>query len=229
MENGGGARPGRSLIDQIFNILTSVVLLATMIVGGVFAAIYFNPRLPFNPFPPPTDRPEATPIQPTYTPETTLPANWTATPAPTVTPSPTVPPTNTPPIVSPEPTSAPFSLLPGTPTFTQNFLNDLGCAWMGVAGQILDAEDGETLDLWVKLGGQLEGKPVDLVSLPGIAPGYGEGGYEFVLADRPIPSENLLWIQLIDPSENPMSEKVFLKTSEYCDENLVLVSWLKPE
>jgi hypothetical protein len=225
----GGKRPGRSLIDQIFNFLTSLVLLATMIIGGIFAAIYFNPALPFNPFPPPTERPIATPIQPTFTPETTLPANWTATVGPTFTPSPTIPPTNTPPIASPEPTPPAYSLLPGTPTFTQNFLNDLGCAWMGVAGQIISAEEGETLDLWVKLGGQLEGKSVDLVSLPGSAPGYGEGGYEFVLSDKPIPSENLLWIQLIDPSENPMSNKVFLKTSEHCDENLVLVSWLKAE
>jgi hypothetical protein len=225
----GSKRPGRDIIDRIFNFLTSLVLLATMIVGGVFAAIYFNPNLPFNPFPPPTERPRATPVLPTFTPETTLPANWTATIPPTFTPSPTPTPTNTPPIVTPEPTPLPYSLLPGTPTYTENFLNDLGCAWMGIAGQVLGAEDGETLDLWVKLGGQLEGKPIDLVSLPGSAPGYGEGGYEFVLSDKPVPSENLLWIQLIDPSENPMSEKIFLKTSDRCEENLLLVSWVPRE
>lgn len=225
----GSKRPGRSLIDRIFNFLTSMIILATMIAGGVFAAIYFNPRLPFNPFPPPTDRPKPTEILPTYTPGTTLPANWTATVAPTLTLTPTLPPTNTPPVVTPEPTPLPYSLLPGTPTFTQNFLNEQGCDWMGVAGHIEGVEDGETLDLWVKLGGQLQGNPIDLMSLPGSAPAYGQGGYEFALSDKPIASENLLWIQLIDPSENPMSEKVYLETSDQCEENLVLVSWSKAE
>lgn len=225
----GGKRPGRGIVDQIFRFLTAIILLATMIMGGIFAAIYINPNLPINPFPPPTIQPSLTPALPTFTPETTLPAHWTATVPPTVTASPTVTPTNTPPIVTPQPTALPYSLLPGTPTYTQNFLNDLGCAWMGVAGQVLDAEDGEALDIWVKLGGQVKGQPIDLVSLPGSAPGYGEGGFEFVLADEPVASENLLWIQLIDPTEQPMSDRVYLNTSDRCEENLILVSWVISE
>jgi hypothetical protein len=222
-------RPGRSIVDRLFNFLTSIVLLATMLMGGIIAALYFNPNLPFNPYPPPTKVPSPTPIRPTFTPETTLPANWTETLAPTFTPSPTPKPTNTPPIVTPKPTALPFSLLPGTPTYIENFLNDQGCAWMGIAGQVMGAEHGETLDIWVKLGGQLAGKPIDLTSLPGSAPGYGEGGYEFALADEPIASENLLWIQLIDPTGIPMSEKILLETSDQCDENLLLVSWVTSE
>ena len=96
---------------------------------------------------------------------------------------------------------------------------------MGIAGQVPSSDGGGTLDVWVKLGGQLEGNPIDLTSLPGSAPGYGEGGYEFVLGDKPIASENLLWIQLIDPTERPMSEKIYLETSDSCEENLLLVSW----
>jgi len=225
----GAKRPGRSIIDKIFNCLTTLVFLAILLIGGLFAAIYYNPRLPFNPFPPPTDRPDSTAIPPTYTPEVTLPALWTQTVEPTHTPTPTLLPTNTPPVASPVPTALPYSLLPGTPALTQNFLNDLGCDWMGVAGQVLVGQEGGTLDVWVKMGGQLEGIPIDLTSLPGSASGYGEGGYEFVLSDKPIASENLLWIQLIDPSEHPMSEKVYLTTSDSCEENLLLVSWINTQ
>ncbi len=94
-----------------------------------------------------------------------------------------------------------------------------------MAGQVITGEEGGTLDVWVKLGGQLEGSPIDMISLPGSAPGYGGGGYEFVLGDEPIASENLIWIQLIDPSEHPLSDKIYLETSDSCEENLLIVSW----
>jgi hypothetical protein len=225
----GTERPGRSVIDRIFNCLTTLVFIAILLIGGFFAAIYYNPHLPFNPFPPPTERPASTAVLPTFTPEVTHTSLWTETAVPTETPSPTLPPTNTPPVASPVPTALPYSLLPGTPALTQNFLNDQGCEWMGIAGTVAVGEDGGALDVWIKLGGQLAGNSIDLTSLPGSAPGYGEGGYEFVLSDKPIASENLLWIQLIDPSERPMSEKVYLITSDSCDKNLLLVSWSKPE
>ncbi len=224
----GTKRPGRSIIDRIFNCLTTLIFIAILLIGGLFAAIYYNPHLPFNPFPPPTDRSDPTADLPTSTPEVTLPALWTETAVPTVTPTATLLPTNTPPVASPVPTALPFSLLPGTPAFTQNFLNDRGCEWMGIAGTVAVGEEGGALDVWVKLAGQLEGDSIDLTSLPGSAPGYGEGGYEFVLSDKPIATENLLWIQLIDPSERPLSERVYLTTSDSCEENLLLVSWFKP-
>jgi hypothetical protein len=225
----GTQKTKRTFIDKIFNCLTTIVFLAILLIGGLFAAIYFNPQLPFNPFPPPTNRPEATAILNTSTPEVTFPALWTETAAPTPTSTPTQIPTNTPPVASPIPTAMPYSLLPGTPAFTQNFLNDQGCDWMGIAGQVLVGEGEGALDVWVKMGGQLEGTLIDLISLPGSVPGYGEGGYEFVLGDKPVASENMLWIQLIDPSEQPMSQKVYLTTSDACDENLLLVSWVKSQ
>jgi hypothetical protein len=225
----GTQRPGRSLIDKIFNCLTTLIFIVILLVGGLFAAIYYNPHLPFNPFPPPTERPGISPHPPTITPDVTFPALWTETSAPTPTITPTLTPTNTPPVVSPVPTPLPYSLLPDTPFFTQNFLNDRGCAWMGVAGQVLAGEGEGALDVWVKLGGQLEGNPIDLTSLPGSVPGYGEGGYEFMLGDKPVASENLLWIQLVNTAEQPMSQKVYLTTSDSCQENLLIVSWVKSQ
>jgi hypothetical protein len=98
---------------------------------------------------------------------------------------------------------------------------------MGVAGQVFGSEGSPVVDTWVKLGGELAGTPLDLLSLPGSAPGYGEGGYEFKLSDEPIASQGTVWIQLVDPEGNPMSEKTFLTTSDKCEENLILVKWVR--
>ena len=47
-----------------------------------------------------------------------------------------------PPTPTPEP-APPFAVLPGAPLFSPAFLHaDLGCAWMGVAGQVF-AADGQ--------------------------------------------------------------------------------------
>jgi hypothetical protein len=219
----------RSCSDTLFNLLTTLVLLATVFAGGLFAAIYFNPYLSINPFPPP-DVPEPPPANPTDTEVPELPPTWTAAVQPTASPTPsaTIPvPTNTQPVASPTP--FPFSLQPGTPDYTQNFANSSGCEWMGVAGQVLGLEEQANLDLWVQLGGQLRGSPLDLLSLPGSAPGYGPGGYEFQLGDEPVASENLIWIQLVSPSGNPMSERTYLTTSDECERNLVLVNWVTAE
>ncbi|NIM95624.1 MAG: hypothetical protein GTO18_18145 [Anaerolineales bacterium] len=215
----------RSCANTAFDFLTIIVLLATLFIGGIFVAIYINPYAPFNPFPPPGE-----PTQPIETDVPELPPTWTVTvevietSTPTVTPSP--PPTNTPVVASPEPTPVPYIVQPGTPNYTENFANEEGCNWMGVAGQVLELDQSPVQDLWVHLGGQLEGTTFDLISLPGSAPAYGEGGYEFTLSDHPITSENLIWVQLIDPAENPLSEKIYLITNDECDMNLTLVNWI---
>lgn len=222
-------RKRRSIVDSFFFLLTSLVLLGTIFLAGVFSVIYINPHIFFNPFPPPTAPPQPvveTPIA-TQEPETNTEVPFTPEPSltPTATPTP-VPPTNTPVVLTPEPTPLPYTIQDGTPTYIENFLNDLECDWLGVAGQVLGWEQNGTPDLWVHLGGELEGASIDLLSLPGSAPGYGGGGYEFSLGDRPMVSENLVWIELQDPSGNPMTERVYLSTSENCEENLILVNWV---
>lgn len=223
-----GSRSGCS--DTFLNLLTIGTLLLTVMIGGVFVAIYMNPNLPFNPFPPRQINSSPVPIQSTGTIVAVLPPTWTATiePTSTRTPTPTTPPpTNTLPVVSPIPTALPYNLQTGTPTYTENFLNSLGCQWMGIAGQVFSLEEEPAIDVWIHLGGQLSGKILDLLSLPGSAPGYGEGGYEFKLSDGPIASENLVWIELIDPAGNPLSSRVYLTTKESCKENLILVNWTR--
>ena len=215
------ARP--NFLDRIFSFLTALVLLASISLGGIFAAIYINPQIFFNPFPPPVQEKPPVIITPTAVPPTLIPPTEPALNPPT--PTALIPlPSNTPPVASPEPTPVPFTIQPGTPTYTQNFLNDLECEWMGVAGQVLDQTD---LDPWIHIGGELDGAVIDLLSLPGSAPGYGHGGYEFTLSDAPIATEEQLWIQLQDPTGNLMTEKLYLTTSALCEENLVVVNWVR--
>jgi len=210
----------------LLNLFTMLVILATLFAGGVILALYVDPTLPFNPFPPPQT---ATPV-PSLTPTFTAPPATrevpTATPAPSATPTPTPQPSPTPVVVLPTPTPFPYVVQPGTPTYTQNFLNEAGCQWMGVAGQVLGPDNEPVLDVWVRLGGSLEGNDFDLTALPGSAPGYGPGGYEFQLSDHPIASQDQVWVQLVDPLGSPLSEQVFLRTSDLCEENLILVNWV---
>ena len=228
----GYQRKQRSIVDSFFSLLTSLVLLGTIFIGGVFAVIYVNPYIFFNPFPPPTEPPPGVAETPVATQEPDSSPEVSPTPDPSLTPTvhPTdVPPTDTPVVLTPEPTPLPYTIQPGTPAYTHNFLNNLECEWLGVAGQVLGWEANGTPDLWVHLGGELDGISIDFLSLPGSAPGYGGVGYEFTLGDGPILSENLIWIELQDPSGNPKTERVYLSTTDRCEENLILVNWVGVE
>jgi hypothetical protein len=219
----GTHRSRLSLLDSIFNFLTTLVLLTTIFLGGVFGAIYFNPNIFFNPFPP-NERPIVTTPGITEAAPTGIPA---VTVTPLVSPSPPPPTaTLTPAIVSPEPTALPYSIQPGTPAYTQNFLNDLACEWAGVAGQVITSGDQSNPDPWVHLGGEFNGTPLDYLSLPGSAPGYGQGGYEFTLGNAPLTSDDRIWIQLEDPLGNAMTDRISITTSDLCSENLIIVNWV---
>jgi len=225
-----GNQSRRSVGAGLLNFLTLIILMGTMIVGGVLLALFVNPQLPFNPFPPPVEPVPTLGPTPTAT-ETVQPLATASAPTATATPDPTftpAPPTNTPVVVLPSPTPLPFALQTGSPALTENFQNELGCAWMGLAGQILGLDQDPRLDVWVRLGGELDGQPLDLLSLPGSATAYGPGGYEFKLADAPLASQGSIWVQLEDPSGNPLSPRAPIDSSDACSENLILVTWIRP-
>lgn len=237
-------QPAGSSSGLIFNVLTVLALLATVVVAIIFLMIFFNPYAGVNPFPPPTlpvaiSMPTLTPtprevLPPTWTPEPTLSPTVTSTPRPTATPTPTVTPFS---LFTSTPTegSSPgeggneefsFALAQGSPSpiSSVNFLPNEGCNWMGVAGQVLDLSGSPVNAQVIELGGLIEGRFVQETSITGVAP-FLQNGYEFELTREPVASNNTLWVQLLDQYGLPMSDKIFFQTYDDCDRNLVIINF----
>jgi hypothetical protein len=238
MENGHNS-------DIIWNLLTAVVFLAIVVVIGVFALVFINPTMAYNPFPPlpipvsiqlPTDTPTDRP---------TLPPTWTATSTelPTATFTPRPPPPPTPTLFSIKPSDTPTRVLSVTPTTTlsndlpyalRNNINaisadsfnvHMGCNWMGVAGQVFDLQNAPVTQMFIQLGGSLASTSIDMPSMTGTATLYGKAGYEFTIADRPIASKKTVWLQLLDQAGLALSPRVYFDTSDVCQNNLILVNF----
>ena len=112
----------------------------------------------------------------------------------------------------------------GQPVYTPNVANAAGCDWMGVAGQALDLAGQPVVGLEVILEG---GLPDPVTSVTGSAPGYGPGGYEFVLDNRPKDTAGVFRIQLASVSLAPLSDPVPFDTVADCDKNLVLINFVQ--
>ncbi|MBN1264825.1 MAG: hypothetical protein JXA25_04980 [Anaerolineales bacterium] len=239
MAKNRNSKDGRSIL---LNLLTVAILVATLGVVAVYATIFLNPTLPFNPFPPPTANAALQEPTTTKTPAVYLPPTWTptpdlstATPTETNTPRPSQTPTRTTeptitPTVDENITQAPFSptfvLQTNSPSYTENFANDQECEWMGIAGQVFDLSGAPLSGVTIHINGALSSQAVDLYAESGSAEVYGPSGYEFVLSDVPVTSTNTLWLQVFDlEEEQPLSEKIFLSTYNDCTRNLVLVNW----
>jgi len=242
---------GLDTTDLVWNILSGLTLVATLIIGIVFLSIFINPQSVLNPLPPATIPSLIVTITTTPTPKNILPPTWT--PVPSITPLPTgtaVPlPTETlapteslPPIETSAPTATviaeePFVLQAGSPIYLQNFAHqEAGCQWFGVAGQIFDVSGTPIIDssVIIEIGGILDGEEITqpLLTLSGMASGatYGAGGYEIILGDHPIASTASLWIQLSTPSaEIPLSGRIYFDTFEDCEKNLILLSFVQED
>lgn len=233
-------RRSQASSGMVWNVLTGVVLLITACIGLVYLMIFVNPQTALNPFPPPTLPPTLSIPSATPTSRNELPPTWTPAPTeePTVTPTPR--PTNTP---FPSPTSIfvqptdtatagptpvfSFVLQSGSPEAIPNIYHpELGCNWMGVAGQAVALNGGPATGLIVQVGGTLENRLFETrISLTGAVPQYGQGGYEIQLADKPIDSKGTLWIQLVDVSNLPFSDKIYFDTFADCKKNLIIINF----
>ncbi len=235
------ASPPKDNTTLIWNILTAILLVGALCIGVVFLMIFTNPQSGLNPFPPPTQVvamqfPTSTP-----TPRLLLPPTWTPVPyieptsTPTLFPSTTPLPSNTPyglptevPTKGPSPTPTPggmsFIVMAGYPKGLPNIGHtDMGCNWMGVAGQVKDLSQSPISGLTIQLGGTLEGKVVEQLTLTGLATQYGQGGFEFTIADHTVASHGTLWLQLLDQAGLPLSNKTYFDTYPDCEKNLVLI------
>ncbi|MBI4760989.1 MAG: hypothetical protein HZC39_03765 [Chloroflexi bacterium] len=220
----------------LWDILTLGVLALTACIAGYFALIFINPNSSLNLLPPggpPTSTPTPAPatLPPTWTASPTLEATPTSTLVPTWTPLPTntpfslVPPTRT-----PKPTStpkAPFTAISVQQVDSTIIHPDLACNWAGIGGTVVDANNSPVIGAVVVLRGSLNGKLVDLTTVTGINKEYGPSGFEFVIGNAPVASNKTLYVQLVDLSGLPLSDKVEIVTSADCTKNLVLVKFKK--
>ena len=229
-------------VELILNVLTGLIVVLIAAIITLQTTIYFNPKGDFNPFPP-IDLPEAlilsvptssemiTEIAPTETPE--LPDQSTPTQMPTATEFWAT--TDGTPIneeTPPAATETPFS---GYYAFVlQNDINaiestlfrpNLGCEWIGVAGQVFDFQGRPVMGVRVWLRGTYDNKRVDLLSLTLESSPYGPSGYEITLGNRPINSNDQLSIQLLDQAGIPISDRVYFDTFEDCQKNLILINF----
>ena len=241
-------KPERKKVNRkslVWNFLTVGVLLGIFCLGYYFLTIFNDPNSPFNPFPPAAPLPT---LFQTVTPTSTIipqPNTWTPTitiqPSPSRTKAPTW--TLLPVLITPSITPT-FTIQPtqGTRTITPNPLTPSAeitymvsidfhpgnnCDWLGVAGKVLGTDGTPLQFLEILLGGNLDGKPVSLFTISGYAPAYGQSGFELVLSDHPIASTKTLWIQLLDNTAKPLTNRIYFDTYDGCTQNLVMINFTK--
>lgn len=236
---GGGAR-----------VLTTLVLLLTVLVLACYVAVFVNPQLPINPFPPvarvtiPVQEPGpagGTPAAPTFTPPPTFPPTWTPTltPVPTLTFTPR--PTSTP--VPPTPTWTPIPPTPVPPQFTlrqdpifvgQTLYPGASGWWTGVAGEVSDPEGNAVTDVTIRIW---DNKGHTWETTPGSAANYaqtygttyGGGGsyawWEQVL-EGSCQQQLTVHVQVFSGGQ-ARSPEITVKTTGECSRNLVLIHFVK--
>ena len=229
----------------VWNILTVIVLLGILCVGLLLPVNLYQSQLALQSLPShvlptlyQTATPTATIIQQpsTWTPTETVQPIASRTKAPTwtllpemITPSDT----QTPTITSTQPTSTITSTaMPASAEITYRPSTDIhattGCNWLGVGGKVLGT-DGKPLAFQeIQMGGTLDGKVISFLTVSGTAPVYGASGFEFVLLnDHTIASSQTLWIQLLDNTARPLTNKIYFDTFTDCAKNLVMIIFTK--
>jgi hypothetical protein len=119
------------------------------------------------------------------------------------------------------------------PSYLRNFTHqDLGCDWLGIAGQIFDQKGLVQKEIVIRAGGKINGKSVvEQMTMPLTEPdidlAYGPGGFELTLANSPADTENTAWIQIFDITGDPLSDKIYLITYDDCFKNLILMNFIE--
>lgn len=221
---------------DIWDMLSILVLLITLCIGGYFAAVFASPDASYNFLNPVRNQPPtptitqiqppptwtSTPLGPTETPTLTLVPTFTLEPSPTlvslITPS-----------ITPTPTKTPKAAFSANVTYIDSTIihPEAGCNWQGVAGTILDASNADMLGIAVRLTGFYNSKTKNELTVSGITPAYGKSGFEFFLGTVPISSDGLLSIQILDQAGLPLSGNITLNTFGDCSKNLALVKFKK--
>ena len=202
----------------LWNGLTIVFSLATLLLGAWFAKGLFFPEYSMNIFSKPTLQTintladfsgsvDSTPTQIAETKIATKPQILkTATPN--------------------EETNYTFDLqAPPQSISASLFRSERKCNWMGVAGQTFDLQGRPVPGITVQVIGPLYGKEIQFLSITGAAPWYGAGGYEVFLSDKPFASKDLFQVRLVDQAGKSLSPPVSFSTNSECEKNLVVINF----
>lgn len=111
----------------------------------------------------------------------------------------------------------PFAKTTASPYYLQNFANNAGCNWLGMAGEVLDAmgqpvpPDTYRVHVW--------GGGIDNRVLVGSAPDYGPTGWEQFLFSEPVVRDYLVQLESLEGTA--VSHIYAVQTRASCNENLV--------
>jgi hypothetical protein len=207
-----------------------IVILLSLLLSGCYLILEPTPTSGV----PATDTAaEATMVMGTDTPARTATIENTATAVKTLTPSftPTKKLTSTPTNTATPANTAtpmPYTLQVEAPVYIKNFVHiDAGCDWLGVAGQVFDANGDPVLNLVLVATGTLNGNAINVTAVTGIpeADVYGPGGYEIQLADEALASSQSLKIQVYDLQGTALSETYVFDTYADCTRNLAIINF----
>lgn len=164
---------------------------------------------------PPADATEAPTPTATTVVETAVPTHTLPAGNPIIEPTPTE-------VVSPPDRDFTYTLQAGNPFYLPNFNHpDADCNWMGIAGQVFGSEGEPLLGVTIDVG---VAESVESTGITGEAQAYGLGGYEIKLADAPLATSGVYWVQAFDAEGAPLSERIFFDTFADCERNLVLLN-----
>jgi hypothetical protein len=229
---------GVSMPTNIWDMLSILMLVITVCVAGYFVLIFMNPGSSLNILPPggragqlPTATPTLLQLQPTWTASPTLVLTPTNTPRPTFTPFSTSTPFSlVPPTRTPKPTSTPKAPFTASLSNVESSLvhPEIQCSqWAGIGGTVVDAKNTPVIGIVVVLRGSLDNKLITQQTVSGVNKEYGQSGFEFVIGNAPVATNKTLYVQLVDQSNIPLSDPIYVTTSSECSKNLVLVRFKK--
>ena len=188
--------------------LISLTLLVLLSAGCEVFPYVTQPTATISP-PPATATTEATSLPPT---ETLAPS-----PTPTATPEETAGPLEAP----------SYTLQEGSPAALPNFNHpEAGCDWLGVAGQVFNAEGLEVLGLTVQVFDEQGPDAGPYQAQTGDALAYGRGGYEIQVAEQAFETSMRFSIQVFTPEGTPLTERLFFSTYGDCSRNLILINFV---
>jgi hypothetical protein len=119
-----------------------------------------------------------------------------------------------------------YILQPGAPAWLPNFSDPTGaCENQTVAGQVFDLNGVPVENLVIEVKGQYDNEDIDQLTLTGVSPIYGPGGYEFLISNQLVATSDSLYLQIFDLTGRKVSHEVYFDTYAACNKNLVLINF----